>query len=72
MNDETWEKSEEHAEQVFNKKWSLRNICAEQVRCLKRGINEKSKEPPAIICNLLLFKGRCRERICFFLHNFSM
>ena len=55
-NDETWEKCEEHVEQVFSEKLGLKNIRVERAHRVKRRKGDKSKKPRAIICNLLSLK----------------
>ena len=53
MNDETWEKCQEHVEQVFSEKLGLKKIRVERVHRVKRRKGDKSKKSLAIICNLL-------------------
>ena len=56
MNDKTWEKCEEHVEQVFNEKLGLKNVRVERAHLVKKRKGDKSKKTRAIICNLLSFK----------------
>ena len=57
-NDETWEKCEEHVEQVFSEKLGLKNIRVERAHRVKRRKGDKSKKSRAILCNLLSFKEK--------------
>ena len=57
-NDESWERREEHADQVFSQKLGLKNICIERAHRVKRKIGDKSKKHRPIVCNLLSFKDK--------------
>ena len=45
MNDKTWEKCEEHVEQVFNEKLGLKNVRVERAHLVKKRKGDKSKKP---------------------------
>lgn len=55
---ETWEKCEEHVEEIFREKLGLPNIRIERAHRVKRKRGDKSKKPRAIVCNLLSFKEK--------------
>ena len=57
-NDESWEKCEEHADQVFSQKLGLKNIGIERANRVKRKKGDKSKKPRPIVCSLLSFKDK--------------
>ena len=57
-NDETWEKCEEHVEQVFSEKLGLKNIRVERAHRVKRRKGEQSKNSRPTICKLLSFKKK--------------
>ena len=57
-NDESWEKCEEQADQVFSQNLGLKNIRIEQAYRVKRKKGDKSKKPRPIVCNLLSFKDK--------------
>ena len=57
-NDESWEKCEEHADQVFSQKLGLKNIRIERANRVKRKKGDKSKKPRPIVCSLLSFKDK--------------
>ena len=54
----TWEKFEEHVDQVFSEKLGLKNIRVERAHLVERRKGDESKKPRAIICNLLSFKEK--------------
>ena len=55
-NDESWEKCEEHADQVFSQKIGLKNIRIERAHHVKRKKGDKSKKPTSIVCNCYRLK----------------
>ena len=57
-NDESWEKCEEHADQVFSQKLGLKNIHIERAHHVKIKKGDKSKKPRPIVCNLLSLKDK--------------
>ena len=57
-NDESWEKCEEHADQVFSQKLGLKNIRIQRAHRVKRKKGDKSKKPRPIVCNLLSYKDK--------------
>ena len=57
-NDESWEKYEEHADQVFNQKLGLKSIRIERAHHVKRKKGDKSRKPRPIACNVLSFKDK--------------
>ena len=57
-NDESWERCEEHADQVFTQKLGLKNIRIERAHRVKRKKGDKSIKHRPIVCNLLSFKDK--------------
>ena len=57
-NDESWEKCEEHADQVLSQKLGLKNIRIDRIHRVKKKKGDKSKKPSPIVCNLLSFKDQ--------------
>ena len=57
-NDESWEKCEEQADQVFSQKLGLKNIRIERAHRVKRKKGDKSKKPRPFVCNLLSLKDK--------------
>ena len=62
-NDETWEKCEEHVEQVFSEKLGLKNIRVERAHRVKRRKGEQSKNSRQKICKLLKIKKKKKRLV---------
>ena len=62
-NDETWEKCEEHVEQVFSEKLGLKNIRVERAHRVKRRKGEQSKNFRPTICKLLSLKKKKKRLV---------